>query len=103
AVVAIDYRTRTMFASRRVSPLAVGISPAGVVVASDTLAFQDWTDLVHHLEDGEIAELSASGVVLVDGDSLNPVEIAWKRHSQRAVDHSLHGHPDFMSKEIFEQ
>ena len=89
-------------ATRKDSPLVVGLAPDGAYVASDVIAMIDATREVAVLADGDIAKLSPEGSRFfnVRGEAFQP-EIT---HVDWDVDVAEKGgYPDFMLKEIHEQ
>jgi glutamine---fructose-6-phosphate transaminase (isomerizing) len=102
-IVAIDRNhPEHLVAARLGSPVVVGLGEGACWVASDALALRPYTDRMVVLEDGEIAELSPTGVRTVDLDL---------RDRDKRVEKILHQPEDaergdythFMLKEIWEQ
>lgn len=92
-------------ATRKDSPLVVGHAPDGSYLASDMIALLDATRDVLILEDGQIAELTPSGIALFDRmrDHLAPCDYE-TIHIDWSVDSAEKGgYDDFMLKEIHEQ
>lgn len=91
-----------LIAARSGSPLVIGLGIEENFIASDTLALRQVTDRFIYLEEGDIAELSCSGVTIFDRVS-KKVE---RSHVQVSGDDGLTdkgGHEHYMYKEIFEQ
>ena len=88
--------------ARSGSPLIIGIGDKEMLVASDVAALVRHTDRVVHLNDGELATVTATGFRTFDRGnsptSSEPVEI-----SVAAEDLELSGYPHYMLKEIHEQ
>ncbi|MBX3069712.1 MAG: glutamine--fructose-6-phosphate transaminase (isomerizing) [Thermomicrobiales bacterium] len=103
AIIAIDNETRTMFAAKNVSPLVLGAGPDGSTIASDAIALHGKAELIHHLEDGQVAEIHGGSVRLWDLASMREIAPTWRKLPDRSFDTGLAGHPDFMSKEMAEQ
>jgi glutamine---fructose-6-phosphate transaminase (isomerizing) len=103
AFIALDCRTREMVAAKSVSPLVVGASMGGAMIASDAIALRGQAKKVLYLEDGQIVRLSHNGVTLFDRDSLVeiPADFVPLRFNQE--DLGLGEHKHFMSKEMAEQ
>lgn len=93
---------RRLICARHGPPLCVGSSPDGVFLGSDVIALLPHTRDVQYLEDGDIAELSTSGIRIVghDGEARErKVEhVEWDAESAEKL-----GYPHFMLKEIHEQ
>ncbi len=92
-------------ATRKDSPLVVGMASDGAHMASDVIAMIDHTRDVCIMEDGVFAELSKDGIMFFEpaGDGLRT---ASPRHTHIDWDADLTekgGYPDFMLKEIHEQ
>jgi len=88
--------------ARSGSPLIIGIGDKEMLVASDVAALVRHTDRVVHLNDGELATVTATGFRTFDRGntptSSEPVEI-----SVAAEDLELSGYRHYMLKEIHEQ
>lgn len=103
AVIAIDNVTRTMFATKRVSPLVIGSGCAGGTIASDAIALHGKAERICHLEDGQIAVLSGDSILLWDQTSQRGSAPRWQQMPRQILDTGLQGYPDFMSREMAEQ
>jgi len=101
AVVSQDEPSHLVVA-RHGAPLLLGLGDGENFAASDTSALLQVTKRVIYLEDGDIAELTLSGVTIVDAKG-KPVERAVhvSELSADAVDLGPYHH--YMQKEIFEQ
>ena len=92
----------TIYATRRGSPLLLGVGTDGNYLASDVSAFLAFTDAVVYLEDGDIVELTGdayhvsnlSGMPLVRSSEI----VGWAPESTDKVDYD-----HYMLKEIYEQ
>lgn len=101
AIMASSHPTQVI-AARRTSPLLVGLSDDGTYLASDASALVARTRRHIHLRDGDVAVLSAGGVQVFDvcGALANPpVHVS----QIDASEVSRGEHPDYMTKEIWEQ
>jgi glutamine---fructose-6-phosphate transaminase (isomerizing) len=89
-------------AARRVSPLVVGRAPGVTYLASDIPAILERTRDLVAVEDDQLAVLTAGGLELrdLDGGPVEPTVLSVDWDVETA---ELGGHPDFMTKEIFEQ
>lgn len=92
----------TMFAARKDSPLIVGTSPNGNMIASDVPAILDRTRSVYYIGNLEIAELTENEIHFynIDREEIHKdlVEITWD-----AAAAEKGGYEHFMLKEIHEQ
>jgi glucosamine--fructose-6-phosphate aminotransferase (isomerizing) len=101
AVVA-DKRPGEIVAAKNASPLVVGYGQGESFLASDVPAILEHTREVNYLEEGELAVLTAEGIV-IEGRSAEPVQRKPRRIEWSAVAAEKDGHKHFMHKEIFEQ
>lgn len=89
-------------AARNGSPVVLGIGDKEMMVASDVAAFVRHTQQVIYLDDGDIAEVSASGYRVIDLHASTthkqPVAIDWAADTYDKGDYS-----HFTLKEIYEQ
>jgi len=103
AIAVIDYKQPgKVIVSREGSPLLLGVSDTGNYAASDASALLQVTRNMVYLENGDIAELTASSVKItrLDGTPVKrPVHVS--QLSAAAVE--LGNYQHYMQKEIFEQ
>jgi glutamine---fructose-6-phosphate transaminase (isomerizing) len=101
AVISAD-SPGVLVGARKDSPLVVGIAEDGLFLASDIPAILDHTRRVVLLEDGEMAELTATGYKIssLDGRAVSrdAIDIDWDVSAAEKD-----GYEDFMLKEIHEQ
>lgn len=102
-IVIIDSLEQKIIGVRNGSPLVLGLSDSGVILASDTLSFSDITNRVVLISDFELVEISKNEYKLFDVKSgaqiqRESVEI---EHESSNVDKE--GFEHFMLKEIVEQ
>jgi len=91
-----------IIATRKGSPLVIGIGKSGNYIASDQMALLSVTKEFIFLEEGDIAEIKINKVTIYDlnGDLVNrPIKTSKLKMGQV----SLSGYNHFMQKEIFEQ
>jgi glutamine---fructose-6-phosphate transaminase (isomerizing) len=103
AIAVLDGVTGELAAAKSGSPLVVGWSDEGNLLASDYSALLEHTRRVTFVEDRQAVLVDGAGIRLYDVDSgaeLTPkvTEVEWE-----AAAAELSGYPDFMSKEIHEQ
>ncbi|GLZ44236.1 glutamine--fructose-6-phosphate aminotransferase [isomerizing] [Actinomycetospora sp. NBRC 106375] len=96
-LVVLDARhPEELVVARNGSPIVLGLGDGEMFVASDVAALVRHTRQVVFLADGEIATLTAAGY---EGSRLGPPTTV----DMDDADFDLDGHPDFLSKEIYEQ
>ncbi len=103
AIAVADVRTGQIAAAKSGSPLVLGWSDHGHLLASDFSALLEHTRRVTFVEDRQAVLLSRDACRLFDADSgreLTPAitEVEWE-----AAATELSGYPDYMTKEIHEQ
>ncbi|MBI5472907.1 MAG: glutamine--fructose-6-phosphate transaminase (isomerizing) [Ignavibacteriae bacterium] len=91
-----------IIAARRGSPLIIGVGDGENFVASDAAAIVDHTRHVIYLEDGEVAEITASGLrtMTIDDEQIEK-EIEEVTFELSQIERG--GYDHFMLKEIHEQ
>lgn len=92
----------TIYATRKDSPLVIGISDNGNFIASDVSAILEYTNKYILLEDYEIAKITKDNVIVYD-KNLNVVEKEIKLALWDATKYQKAGYDHFMLKEIHEQ
>lgn len=88
--------------ARRGSPLIIGVGDGENFAASDVAAMVRYTNKVVHLNDNELALLTAEGFTISTAQAMT-VERAAETVEWQPEDADLNGFPHFMLKEIFEQ
>ena len=93
---------RAVYATRRGSPLVLGLGEGGNYLASDVPAFVEFTNRVVYLEDGDVAVI-APGDYRVTDTRGSPVDrpvrtIEWSAEAAEKA-----GYSHYMAKEIHEQ
>ena len=92
----------TIIASRKGSPLVIGLGKNANYIASDQMALLSVTKKFIFLEEGDIAELKLEKIRIYDKDG-NKVDRPIKTTKINAGQVSLGEYKHFMQKEIFEQ
>jgi len=103
ALLAISSREpQKIVATRKDSPLVVGIGAGGNFVTSDVLSFLEETNRVIFVEDNETVVMTKEKVTLFDSEGRKikrePTEVDWEWEQA-----TKQGHDFFMMKEILEQ
>jgi glutamine---fructose-6-phosphate transaminase (isomerizing) len=103
AIAVLDVASGQLAAAKSGSPLVLGWSDTGNLLASDYSALLEHTRRVTFVEDGQAALVSRQGIRLFEvetGRELLPqtTEVEWE-----AAATELSGYPDYMTKEIHEQ
>jgi glucosamine--fructose-6-phosphate aminotransferase (isomerizing) len=103
AIAAISSREPdTLVAAKKDSPLVVGTGAQGYFVASDVISLLGRAEHIILLDDGEIAMINRSGVVVLDREGKQirktpqPIAGEWLAPSKN-------GHKHYMQKEILEE
>ena len=103
AIAVIDHRQPgKVIVAREGSPLLLGISDTGNYAASDASALLQVTRNMVYLENGDIAELTATGIRIARLDG-TPVERPVNVSQLSAAAVELGNYQHYMQKEIFEQ
>ncbi len=101
AVISKDDPDR-LIATRKGSPLVVGLGDGENFVASDSAALLSATDRFIYLEEGDFAEVCRDSVVITNEDGLN-ISRAAKKSLLNVAAVGKGGYEHFMLKEIHEQ
>lgn len=103
AILVVDSETRQMVMAKKSSPLAIGISDDGYIIASDATPIVEYTKDIIYLEDGQIAHINESSELSVT--DMNAVEISPNIETVELDLESIEkgGYDSFMLKEINEQ
>jgi len=88
--------------ARRGSPLIIGVGEDGNFAASDVAAMVRYTNKVVHLNDNELARITAEGVSISTAQA-KAIQRDTETVEWQPEDAELNGFPHFMLKEIFEQ
>ncbi|MCS6913303.1 MAG: glutamine--fructose-6-phosphate transaminase (isomerizing) [Myxococcales bacterium] len=103
AIVVLSEETPgELVCAKNASPLVVGLGEGEMFIASDVPAILPYTRRVIFLEEGDLAQVSAQGVRIVDLDG-RPRERPIKEITWSAVAAEKAGYKHFMLKEIHEQ
>ena len=89
-------------ATRRESPLVVGVGNGENFVASDVTALLKYTNRMVYIQDGEVVRVTRDSVTIFDGEG-RPVQREPEKITWSVEDAEKGGYPHFMLKEIFEQ
>ncbi len=103
AIAVLDVPTGQLAAAKSGSPLVLGWSEHGHMLASDYSALLEHTRRVTFVEDRQAVVLSGETIRLFDADSGREVAPAITEIEWEAAATELSGYPDFMTKEIHEQ
>ncbi len=84
------------------SPLVIGLGSSGVLIASDTSAFLDWTNKVVYLEDNRAAVITPGKIEVKDFNGRERT-VKFNRIAYSGSSSEKSGFKHFMLKEISEQ
>lgn len=103
AIVALNAQTNTLVACRNGSPLIVGLGKNEYFLASDVTALLPHTNQIIVLQDGQAAEVSATGVKIFDYQTHKKIKhqievVDWTQESAQKGNF-----PHYLIKEIHEQ
>ncbi|MGE5526621.1 MAG: glutamine--fructose-6-phosphate transaminase (isomerizing) [Rhodospirillaceae bacterium] len=101
AVIADDAPDEVVVAKMG-APLLIGVCPGETLAASDTSALVEVTRRIVFLEDGDCAQLSRDGIVLLDRQGRR-IERPVRLTELVSRDVELRGYRHYMQKEIWEQ
>lgn len=89
-------------ATRRESPLVVGLGEGENFIASDVTALLKYTNRMIYIHDGEVVSITKDSVRIIDSQG-NEVQREPEKITWSLEDAEKGGYPHFMLKEIFEQ
>jgi len=102
ALAMLSAESDRLVATRSGSPLVLGVADEGYFLASDVIAFLEYTDRVVYLEDGQFIEVDADGYRVTDADG-RPVDVEVERVSWNPEESTKGTFDHYMRKEIDEQ
>ncbi|WP_134671946.1 glutamine--fructose-6-phosphate transaminase (isomerizing) [Halorussus marinus] len=102
AVAMITSHDHAVYATRRGSPLVLGVSDGEYFLASDVPAFLDFTDDVVYLDDGDVVVVEPDGHRITSADG-ERVDRAIRTVDWDPEDAGKGGYDHYMLKEIHEQ
>ena len=100
--IIFDDEQDTIYATRKDSPLIIGVGENNNFIASDVSAILDFTNKYILLEEGEFAKITNKGYEIYDTE-LNPVSKKIEVATWNANKYKKNGYDHFMLKEIHEQ
>jgi len=100
AVVSAD--KQEIVATRRESPLVVGLGDGENFIASDLTALLKYTNRMVYIQDGEVVHVTKDAMTITDSKG-RVVEREAEKITWTLEDAEKGGYPHFMLKEIFEQ
>lgn len=78
ALLILNKKQSKIYATRKESPIKIGIAEEGYYISSDILSFVGEADRYIDLEDGDVAEIGMNGLEIYDKDK-NPVKRELRR------------------------
>jgi len=103
AIAVLDVRSGQLAAAKSGSPLVLGWSDRGTMLASDYSALLEHTRRVTFVEDGQAALVTREAARLFDVDTGRELAPEIREVEWEATVAELSGYPDYMTKEIHEQ
>jgi len=102
AFAVVAHGSEEIVATRRESPLVIGLGIGDNFLASDVTALLKYTNRMLYIEDGEVVRVTKDKVTITDSSG-KLVERAPQKIMWNLEDAEKAGYPHFMLKEIFEQ
>ena len=103
AIVMIsNLSTKKIYAAKLSSPLAIGISPAGMMVGSDASAMNDVATKIVYLEDNELAIIREKSYKIKDLAKNKEVKRSPEQIELESIKSNLGSYKHYMLKEIYE-
>jgi len=102
AILLVRKGDDALYALKRDSPLALGFTPEGAVLASDAYAFTDRTTKAAFFDDDEFAVVRAGGAEFFGRDG-NQIRKEFLDVGGARAEEGMCGHAHYMIKEIHEQ
>ena len=103
AIIAIDIKQNKLFAAKTGSPLILGFGKGQNFIASDAACLLAHTDLVYYLEDGQMAEISASQIIVRNIKTNKKLIVKKHKLSWKFKETKKGKYDHFMIKEIMDQ
>ena len=100
--IIFDDEQDTIYATRKDSPLIIGVGENNNFIASDVSAILDFTNKYILLEEGEFSKITNQSYEIIDTE-LNPVSKKIEVATWNANKYKKNGYDHFMLKEIHEQ
>jgi glucosamine--fructose-6-phosphate aminotransferase (isomerizing) len=103
AIAVIKHQSNQLIIAKNGSPLVVGFGQDENYIASDVSALTELTDKFIFLEDNQMAILAPKSFSVLQIKTGDLIELETKTISSSQADIGLDGHPNYLSKEIYQQ
>jgi len=103
AIAVIKHEDNQIIIAKNGSPLVIGFGQDCNYIASDMSALSGLTDKFIFLDDNQMAVILPDSVNLFGLKEYQPIKFDIKTISSSQSDTSLNGHPNYLSKEIYQQ
>jgi len=101
AICVVVRGLQCVFATKKCSPLVLGVAENQIYVASDIVALDDSVNSVAYMQDGDICVLDCCGIELYD-ENLVPKSVDYATYQSFEADIGKCGYNHYMQKEIEE-
>jgi len=103
AIAVVQHQNNQLIVAKNGSPLVVGFGQSENYIASDVSALTELTEKFIFLEDNQMSVITPESVDVFQIKTRDLIKLDIKTISSSQSDTSLNGHPNYLSKEIYQQ